>query len=185
MTHKQMTLSIASTLALLLVAATGCEEYIDLRADGGSQLEAGPRPDFGVVTPCQGKVDVSADAKGSLPLMMQGSVTLPASAAVNSLVSIFVVPGQKAGMQGFTISGTQVVQQAADTFSFRITNVSPGSYTVYMQVDINGGGTGAGDYAGFYKGAVAAPMQDGLTATVIDLTKDSRCDLDFGIDVIP
>lgn len=185
MTHKQMTLSIVGALALLLVALPGCEEYIDLRADGGSQPEAGLPPDFGVVTPCQGAVDVSAEGKSSSPLMMQGKVTLPASAAANSLVSIFVVPGQKAGMQGFTISGTQLVQQAADTFSFRVTKVSAGTYTIYMQVDINGGGVGAGDYAGFYQGAVAAPIQDGLAATLIDLSQDSRCDLDFGIDVIP
>lgn len=184
MTPRQTTLSLISACALLLVMVGGCEEYIDLRTDGGSASEAGPRPDFGVVTPCQGNVDVEVVGASSSPLMLQGTVTLPASAPVNSLVSIFVVPGQKAGMQSYTLSGTTLVQTAADTFKFRITKVSPGSYTVYMQVDLDGKGVGTGDYAGFYQGAVAAPIQDGLKATLIDLTKDSRCDLDFGIDLL-
>lgn len=107
-----------------------------------------------------------------------GTITLPAEVSDKSAVlTVAKVSG--------TGSGSELIQKrvTGDSFTYKISNLSAGSYTVRMQVDVDGNGSSnnEGDYEGYCCGTLDAPIVETDEAAEIIITNASVSAKNFGL----
>lgn len=113
-------------------------------------------------------------------LTMSGTITLDESIPAGRMVAFGY---EKVSPEsGSEVSLNIVRTNSRHVLYFEITNLSAGTFYVYLMVDAGGdeavGNTG--DVIGYYGGTVASPATTAGSATAIELTA-SRSDIDFGV----
>lgn len=109
---------------------------------------------------------------------ISGEVTLPA--AVTDKVAVLTVTKVSG-----TGTGTELLSQtvSGSSFTYKITDLSAGSYTIRMQIDTdaNGSSNNEGDYEGYCCGTLAAPIVETADASEVEITTANITGKDFGL----
>jgi hypothetical protein len=173
----------------LVVAACGGGD------DGGG---GGNSPDAGMMsTPdapsssvsCTSAVDIDGQytTTSSGTLGIAGTIMLPASLPAGRKVELEVTLETPSVVAGDIKDAMLTSAKTTLTYHFVKLPTDTSTVIVGLRADIDGNEStnDAGDYVGWYKGTVSAPILDSTGATNITISSACRTGVDFGVGVQP
>ena len=132
-----------------------------------------------------------AGGGGSAAIELEGSFD-PGTSTIEGTVSFASTPasGRPLALTVSKLSPTSYSEfdstfttNGNSSMSYRITNVSDGTFRVQVQVDMDGNNQfgDSGDLEGWYAGTTGSPIQSSSSATTITVSGGSSTGNDFGI----
>lgn len=126
-------------------------------------------------------VDSSFDSGTSA---ITGAVSFPSGTASGRALQI-TVQKTTSGDTYTVIDGT-FTTNGASSMTYRVTNVSDGTYKIRVRVDTDGNNSliDSGDLDGWYNGTVLSPITSSSSATEVTVSGGDATGRDFGVGAI-